>query len=75
MKFQVSMLSDKGTKKTVLTVDADRMEEETGSSNGLFSSQTRLYFYADEIGWWSNRQTLVASALVSGGYVVEEVVG
>lgn len=75
MKYQVSVLSDKGVKKPVATVEADRVEEVTGSSRKTFVSlhQTRLRFYYDHDSWFGSDETLVASVLVSGDYVVEQV--
>jgi hypothetical protein len=74
MKFQVSVLSDKGTKKLIATVDADRFEEESGESRNAFihSYQTRVRFYSDN-GNWRKSEDLVASLLLASSYVIEQV--
>lgn len=78
MKFQVSTLSDKGAKKPVLTVTADRYTETTKENSKrafIMTGETRLHFYVTEyVGWWTAaKDNLVASALLTGAYVVEEV--
>ncbi len=75
MKFQVSVLSDKGVKKVIATVDADYFTEEVGEPGKrsfILSNYTRVRFYTDDGGWFSGR-TLVSSLLLSTSYVIEQV--
>lgn len=76
MKFQVSVLNDKGTKKVVLETVADRYEEERGGGrNALLSChETHVRFYVtDYPGWWARSvDRLVASVFVYSSYVIEE---
>lgn len=74
MKFQVSVLSDKGVKKVVLTVVSDRYEEERGGGRNalLYTHETHVRFYSDKGGFWP-KEYLVASVLLNSSYVIEEV--
>ena len=75
MKYQVSVLSDKGVKKPVATIEADRFEEQTEPDRKTLMPlyQTRLRFYNDDDGWFGSDTTLVASVTVNSAYVVEQV--
>ncbi len=72
MKFQVSVLSDKGMKKVIATVDADYFDERTSRDREAFLSlnQTRVKFYVDG-GWF--KDMVVSSLLLSSSYVIEQV--
>jgi len=80
MKYQVSVLSDKGSKKTVATVNADYYVESRRDPNKdksaimfLSANEARIAFYLDNSEQWFTKDVLVASVVVTGGYVIEQV--
>ena len=74
MKFQVSVLNDKGTKKPVATVEADYFEEKPGRTESKFLSsfQVQVKFLLKPTGWFDD-EVLVASLVLNTPYVIEQV--
>ncbi len=68
MKFQVSVLNDKGGKKAVATVEADYYTE-----NDLAEKWTRIEFWAKDYGWFKEHKVLVGEVMWDGAYVVEVI--
>jgi len=68
MKFTVSVLGgkSKGAKQKIAEITADRYEED-------IPSYAHLTFYATEDTFWSKTESLVASIVITGPYVVEQV--